>query len=50
MIKWYEKMINFDYATKENIKQHWQNCPRVFDHSYRILEMGGCRSGKKDIT
>ena len=50
MIKWYEKMINFDYATKENIKQHWQNWPRVFDHSCRILEIGGCASGKKDIT
>ena len=36
-------MINFDDVTKENIKEHWQ---QIFDHSYRILIIGGSGSRK----
>ena len=39
-------MFNFNYISKENIKEHnpkWQEIP---DHSYRILIIGGCGSGK----
>ena len=40
------KMINFDDVTKENIKEHNPNWPEIFDHSYRILIVGGSGSGK----
>ena len=39
-------MFNFDYNTKEDIKQHnpkWSENP---DHSYRILITGGSGSAK----
>ena len=39
-------MINFDNATKENIKEHNPNCPKIPDHPYRILIIGGSGSGK----
>ena len=39
-------MINFDYVTKENIKQHNPNWLQIPDHQYRILITGGCGSGK----
>ena len=30
-------MINFDGVTKENIKEHNPNWPRIPDNPYRIL-------------
>ena len=39
-------MINFDDATKENIKGHNPNWPLIPDHPYRILITGGSGSGK----
>ena len=30
-------MFNFDYITKESIKEHNQNWPEIFYHPYRIL-------------
>ena len=30
-------MINFDGVTKENIKEHNPNSPRIPDNPYRIL-------------
>ena len=41
-----QKMINFDYVTNENIKEYNPNWPRIPDPSYRILIIGGSRSGK----
>ena len=34
-------MINFDDATKENIKEHNPNCQQIPDHPYRIVIIGG---------
>ena len=39
-------MFNFDYITKEYIKERNPNQPEISDHSYRILIIGGSRSGK----
>ena len=39
-------MFNFDYITKEYIKERNPNWPEISDHSYRILIIGGSRSGK----
>ena len=39
-------MINFDDVVKENTKEHNTNQPEITDHPYRILIIGGCRSGK----
>ena len=36
-------MFNFDYITKENIKEH---NPKIPDRPYRILIFGGSGSGK----
>ena len=41
-----QKMINFDDAIKENIRQHNPNWPQILDHPYRILIIAGYRSGK----
>ena len=30
-------MFNFDYITKEDMKEHNQNWPIITDHPYRIL-------------
>ena len=38
-------MIKFDDVTKENI-EHNPNWPRIPDHPYRILIIGGSGSGK----
>ena len=38
-------MFNFDYITKEDIKEHNPNWPEIPDHVYRIL-FGGSGSGK----
>ena len=34
-------MFNFDYSTKEDIKEHNPNCPKSPDYPYRILIVGG---------
>ena len=39
-------MINFDDATKENMKGHNFNQLHMSDHPYRILIAGGFRFGK----
>ena len=44
-------MINYDYATKENIKKLNTNWPRSSNHLYRILIIiAGVGSGKKRTT
>ena len=40
-------MFNFDYITKEGIKEQNPNWPEIPDHWYRILIVGGSGSGKK---
>ena len=39
-------MINFDYITKEDIKEHNPNWPEIHDHPYIILIIGGSGSRK----
>ena len=39
-------MFNFDYITKEDIKEHNPNWPEIPDHPRRILIIGGSGSGK----
>ena len=39
-------MINFDDYINENIIKHNSKWPYIPDHSYRILIIGGCGSGK----
>ena len=39
-------MLNFDYITKKELKEHNVNWPQIYDHLYRILIVGGSRSGK----
>ena len=39
-------MFNFDYITKEVIKEHNPNSPEIPVHPYRILIAGGSGSGK----
>ena len=39
-------MFNFDYITKEDIKEHNPNWSDIPDHPYRILIVGGSASGK----
>ena len=39
-------MFNFDYITKEGIKEHNPNWPEIPDHPYSILIVGGSGSGK----
>ena len=40
-------MCNFDYITKEDIKEHNKNQPEIPDHPYRILIVPGSGSGKQ---
>ena len=42
-------MFNFDYITKENIKQHNPKFPEIPDHPYRIIIFGGSGSGKTNV-
>ena len=39
-------MINFDANVKEKVKEHHSNRPQSSDNQYRILTIGGSRSGK----
>ena len=39
-------MINFDDYTNEKETEHNLKCPYIPDHPYRILIIGGSRSGK----
>ena len=39
-------MFNFDYITKEDIKEHNPNWPQIHGHSQKILLVGGSWSGK----
>ena len=39
-------MFNFDYMTKEDIKEHNANWSEIPDHPYRILIVGGSGSEK----
>ena len=39
-------MFNFDYITKEDIKEHNPNRPEISDYPYIILIVGGSGSGK----
>ena len=39
-------MINFDEYTNKNKIEHNSNYPYIPDHPYRILIIGGSRSGK----
>ena len=41
-------MINFDYITKETIKEHNPNCLQIPDHSYIILISGSFGFEKTD--
>ena len=43
-------MINFHGVTKEHIKEHKSNWPQIFDHSYRILIIGGSGSGNRYLA
>ena len=40
-------MFNFDYITKEEIKEHNPHWPEIPDNLYRILKVGGFGSAKK---
>ena len=40
-------MFKFDYITKEDIKEHNPNWPKIPDDPYRILIIEGFVSGKK---
>ena len=40
--------INFDYVTKEDIKEHNPNWSQISDHPYRLLIIRGSGSGKKN--
>ena len=39
-------MFNFDYITKENVKENNPIWPNISDHPYRILVVGVSKSGK----
>ena len=43
-------MFNFDYITKEDIKELNSNWPEIPNHLYRILIVGGSGSEKNFIT
>ena len=46
MIKTKQKVINFDDITKENAKEHKLNWPKIPDHLFRMLIIGGSGSAK----
>ena len=42
-------MFNFDYITKEDIKEHNPKRPEISDHPYLILIIRGSGSGKTNV-
>ena len=42
-------MFNFDYISKEHIKEHNPNWPEIPDHPHRTLIVGGSGSGKTNV-
>ena len=42
-------MINFGVYVNENKTIHNKNWPYIPDHTYRILIIGGSRSGKTNL-
>ena len=42
-------MFNFDYITKEDIKEHNRIWPEIHYHLQRILIVGGFGSGKTNV-
>ena len=42
-------MLNFDYLTKEDIKEHTPIWPEIPDHPYRILIVGGSGPEKTNV-
>ena len=42
-------MFNFDYITKEDIKEHNPKGTETPDHPYRTLMVGGSGSGKTNV-
>ena len=40
------KTINYDHVRKGKVNDHNRNWPETADHPYRILTIGGSRSGK----
>ena len=42
-------MINFDDVTKENIKEHNPNWPKIPNHPYKILIIWGWGPGKTNL-
>ena len=42
-----QKMLNFGFITKKDIKEHNPNWREIPDHQCRILIVGGSESGKK---
>ena len=42
-------MFNSDYITKEGIKEHNPNWPKIPYHPYRIIIIGGSGSGKTNV-
>ena len=42
-------MINFDNYTIENKTEHNSKWPYIPDHLYRIIIIGGSRSGKTNV-
>ena len=43
-----QKMINFDDAIKQNIREPNSNWPQISDHTYIILITEGSRHGKSN--
>ena len=43
-------MTNFDDYTNENNTEHNENWSYILDHPYRILIIGGSRSGKRNVS
>ena len=42
-------MFNFDYNTKEDIKDHNTNWPQIFDHPFTILIVAVPGSAKTNV-
>ena len=41
-------MFNLDSITKQDIKEYHPNWPKITDHPYQILIIGGSGSGKEN--